>query len=274
MKIDQSTPGEITAAGKLCDWFASCPAALIAFSGGVDSSLVAFLSRRHLPREQVLAVISASPSLKLAELDDARAFCAAHDIPLEVIVSRELDDPNYVLNPGNRCYFCKHSLYSEMLGLRRLRPEAWILNGQNADDLADYRPGARAAQESGARAPLAECGLGKSAVRRLARQRGLRCWDKPASPCLSSRIPYGQRVTHEKLRRIDRAETILGESGFPVVRVRHCEREARVEVPADRLPALERRWPALRRRLLALGFETATIDREGFVSGKLNRALP
>ncbi len=254
-------------------WFAECPFALIAFSGGVDSSLVAFLARHYMPKERLLAVISASPSLKLSELDGAKQFCRNHDIPLRVIRTKEMEDPNYFNNPDNRCYFCKHSLYTELQDLRNEFPEAWILNGQNLDDLGDYRPGIQAARESGVRAPLAECKMDKGAVREMAQSFSLECWDKPASPCLSSRIPYGERVTVDKLRRIEDAEAILNEAGFHVVRVRHYEATARVEVPPDRVKELGKLWPEIRMQLKGLGFESALIDTEGFVSGKLNRVL-
>lgn len=245
----------------------------MAFSGGVDSSLVAFLARTLLGRERVLAVISASPSLKLSDLDAAKAFCLTHDIPLRVIRTAELDNPDYYTNPANRCYFCKHTLYSDLDAYARGHKNWWILNGTNHDDLGDYRPGLQAGTEFQVRSPLAECKIQKTEVRTLASALGLACWDKPASPCLSSRIPYGQRVTEQKLRQIEAGEQFLNELGFKVARVRHHNDRAIVEVPPDRLAELERVAGPVRERLLQLGFGGVELDREGFVSGKLNRAL-
>ncbi len=255
-------------------WFDACPFAVTAFSGGVDSSLVAWLATHLLGPERSLAVISASPSLKLSELDAAKAFAHRHAIPLQVVVTRELLDPDYFSNPANRCFFCKRTLYTELEDIARERPDAWILNGTNLDDLDDHRPGLEAARAFRVRSPLAESGLDKQAVRKLAADLGLECWNKPASPCLSSRIPYGERVTLEKLRRIEAAEAWLTAQGFPVCRVRHPGNNARVEVPCDRLAALQLLAPALSSALLPLGFQAVEIDPEGFISGKLNRDLP
>ncbi len=255
------------------DWFSECPGALVAFSGGVDSSLVAFLARTLLGKAQVVAVISASPSLKLSDLDTAKAFCLNHDIPLRVIRTSELDNPDYFTNPANRCYFCKHTLYSDLNIYAREFEGWWILNGTNGDDLGDYRPGIQAGAEFQVRSPLAECHFRKPAVRALASSLGLECWDKPASPCLSSRIPYGQRVTEKKLRQIEAGEMFLNELGFPVVRVRHNDGKAIIEVPDEQVPALQRFAGTVNDHLLELGFGAVEIDTEGFVSGKLNRSL-
>ncbi len=253
-------------------WFADCPGALVAFSGGVDSSLVAFLARTLLGPERVVAVISASPSLKLSDLDAAKTFCLSHNVPLRVIRTAELSNPDYYTNPANRCYFCKHTLYRDLDAYEEFAGW-WILNGTNHDDLGDYRPGIQAGSEFQVRSPLAECGFGKPAVRALAAALGLECWDKPASPCLSSRIPYGQRVTEQKLRQIEAGEQFLNELGFPVARVRHNDGRAVVEVPGERLADLGRVADTVSAQLLELGFQAVEIDREGFVSGKLNRAL-
>lgn len=254
-------------------WFEDCPGALVALSGGVDSSLVAFLARELLGRERTLAVISASPSLKLSDLDTAKTFCLAHDIPLRVIRTAELENPDYYSNPAKRCYFCKHTLYSDLDAYAQEFAGWWILNGTNQADLGDYRPGIVAGSEFQVRSPLADCGFEKPAVRELAERLGLECWDKPASPCLSSRIPYGQRVTEQKLRQIEAGEQLLNELGFPVARVRHHGVEAIVEVPTERLADLGTVSDKVNEQLLNLGFQTVTIDPEGFVSGKLNRAL-
>ncbi|MCK6459829.1 MAG: ATP-dependent sacrificial sulfur transferase LarE [Planctomycetes bacterium] len=264
--------GAPEAARRLDRWFAGCPSAAVAFSGGVDSALVAFWARRCLGRERMAAWTADSPSLKRSDLEVARAFCAAHDIPLRVLKTREVEDPAYAANPVDRCFHCKRTLYRALdAGARGTG--AWILSGANVDDLGDYRPGLVAAEEASVRHPLLECGIGKDLVRALARSRGLAVWDKPASPCLSSRIPYGQPVTAEKLARIEAAEAWLSARGFPVCRVRHDGDVARVEVPAERIGLLAPLMGGLRDAFAALGFRGVEIDAEGFVSGKLNRAI-
>lgn len=254
-------------------WFGECPGAILAFSAGVDSSLVAALARRFLGPARCLAVISASPSLKRSELEEGRQFCAALDIPLKIVHTRELENPSYQANPVNRCYHCKHTLYEELREVAAGHPGWWILNGQNADDASDYRPGIEAADEFSVRRPLAEAGAGKEAVRRMARELGLPVWDKPASPCLSSRIPYGEPVTLEKLERIERAEELLQTLGFRAVRVRHRGSRASIEVEKERIEGLRAQFAAIESRLKALGFASASIDNEGLVSGKLNRRI-
>ncbi len=254
-------------------WFGSQNGVLVAFSGGVDSSLVAYLARHFMGTDRCLAVISASPSLKMSELDSARRFARGHRIPLEVILTREMENPNYTSNPANRCYYCKHTLYTELESLLERFPGWVVANGQNVDDLGDYRPGLQAAKEFSVRAPLGECGIDKAMVRRLASHFNLECWDKPASPCLASRVPYGEEVTLEKLRQIERAESVLLESGFPVCRVRHFGDTARIEVPGEELQRLEAMLGAIRIQFLGIGFTGVEVDPEGFVSGKLNRVL-
>ncbi|HEX5137475.1 MAG TPA: ATP-dependent sacrificial sulfur transferase LarE [Planctomycetota bacterium] len=264
--------GPREAALRLDAWFAPCPSAAVAFSGGVDSALVAFWARRCLGRERATAWIADSPSLKRSDLEDARAFSVAHDIPLRVLATREVEDPAYAANPVDRCFHCKRTLYrtlADELG----RDAVWILSGANLDDQGDYRPGMAAAAEASVRHPLLACGVGKDAIRALAREVGLVVWDKPASPCLSSRIPYGQAVTASKLARIEAAEAWLLGRGFPVGRVRHDGETARVEVPLDRIAELSVLGDELRDALLGLGFNEVAVDAEGFVSGKLNRAI-
>lgn len=257
----------------LSDWFADCPGALIAFSGGVDSSLVAFLALHFLKEEHALAVISASPSLKLSDLDEAKDFARSHGLPVRIITTREMENPDYFNNPTNRCYFCKHTLYDALAGLRQDYPGWWVLNGTNTDDHGDYRPGLKAAEEFKVRSPLSECGIDKAGVRRLAAHFDLACWDKPASPCLSSRVPYGESITVKKLRQIEAAEALIRAVGCPVNRVRHFGDTARVEVPPEDRPRLDRARGELSRDICALGFKKVEFDEEGFVSGKLNRAI-
>lgn len=254
-------------------WFDECEFAIVALSGGVDSSLVAYLAHRVLGCGSNFAVIADSPSLKREDLRLAKSFCLRYGIPLRVIGTREIDNPNYYKNAANRCYFCKHTLYHDLQVLVDEYPGSWVLNGTNADDLGDYRPGLIAAKEFKVRSPLAECGFNKHAVRNLAETLGLQCWDKAASPCLSSRIAYGQPVTRQKLNQIEKAEEILGRMGFPVARFRHYGNEGRIEVPADEIPRLMDSYDEMEPLLKKLGFDSVCIDHEGFISGKLNREI-
>ncbi|MEM9227726.1 MAG: ATP-dependent sacrificial sulfur transferase LarE, partial [Verrucomicrobiota bacterium] len=215
----------------------------------------------------------ASPSLKASELELARDFAQEHAIPLRVIMTDELSKPEYFNNPANRCYTCKHTLYDAISSLRGQFPGWWILNGTNTDDHGDYRPGLQAAQEFSVHAPLAACELNKDDVRTLAEHYGLRCWDKPASPCLASRIPYGERITLEKLKAVETAESLLYTEGFPVNRVRHLGETARIEVPAEEVRTLQAKREPIEAALRTVGFSQVEIDGEGFVSGKLNRVL-
>jgi pyridinium-3,5-biscarboxylic acid mononucleotide sulfurtransferase len=246
---------------------------IIAISGGVDSSLVAFLSRKYLGKENTLAVISASPSLKQIDLVSAKSFCEENDINLEIIETKEIEDPNYYSNPINRCYFCKMNLYNELKIIADRYPGAIIINGQNYDDIADYRPGIKAANEFQVLTPLADCKLTKSDIRFIASHFNLSLWDKPASPCLSSRIPYGEEVTVQKLKKIEAAENLLNKFGFSEVRVRNYNNTARIEVPAERIKDLIKVKKDVSNKILQIGFSNCEIDDEGFISGKLNRVL-
>ncbi|MBD3221645.1 ATP-dependent sacrificial sulfur transferase LarE [bacterium] len=254
-------------------WFAACPSAVVAFSGGVDSSLVAYLARRHLGRDRCLAVVGDSPSLKRRDLDGAVAFAARHDIPLRVVATTELDDPRYRANPEDRCFHCKSVLFDQLDQVRQELGFAHVLGGENVDDHGDYRPGLRAVARFAVRGPLAECEVTKDELRQLARRLDLACWEKPASPCLSSRIPYFSEITGAKLRQIEAGEAWLEQRGFAVSRVRHHGTHARIEVPRDQVAGLEAMRADLATAFADLGFATVEIDPEGFVSGKLNRAL-
>ncbi len=258
--------------GRLKAWFNPVEGSLTAFSGGVDSALVLFLSHKFLG-EKGIGVIADSPSLKRRDLNQAKEFCEAYGIHLRIIRTGELENPNYASNPDNRCFFCKDTLYRKMEGLVEEYPDYYFLNGTNKDDHGDYRPGLQAASNHGIYSPLSDCGIGKTEVRLLAKHFGLPVWDKPASPCLSSRIPYGQEVTQHKLQQIEQAETFLNELGFEEVRVRHFGKEARIEVPATVVEKLLPLKVRIQARFAELEFETATIDAEGLVSGKLNRSI-
>lgn len=246
---------------------------IVAFSGGIDSALVVFLARKFLGKENVLAIISSSPSLKEKDLLIAINFCNQFDIELKVIKTTEFEDSRYTSNPVNRCYFCKFNLYDELNKISLLYPESEILNGQNFDDLSDYRPGSIAAKEFKILHPLADCKLSKNDIREISHYFSLPIWDKPASPCLSSRVPYGSEVTLQKLKQIEEAENILNDFGFEDVRVRHFDSIAVIEVPKNQIPDLLKIKDEVSTKISSLGFKQVNIDEEGLVSGKLNRAI-
>jgi uncharacterized protein len=248
---------------------------LVAFSGGVDSAYLAWIAHDVLGRDRALAVTALSDSypahhFALAQ-DVARHAGFAH----EIVETHEIDRPEYRANPVNRCYYCKQELYTTLAGVAATRGLAVIVDGNNADDRGDYRPGRQAAREAGVRSPLDEVDLGKAAIRALSRRAGLPGWDEPASACLSSRIPYDHAVTPEKLRQIERGEDALHALGFRVCRVRHHDTLARVEVAREDLQrALEPEMHgAIVRELQAAGYESVTIDPKGYRTGSLNEGL-
>lgn len=247
----------------------------VAFSGGVDSAVVAQAAQLALGN-QATAVTAVSPSLAEGELSQARELTALIGITHREIATQEFANAAYVQNAADRCYHCKTELYEQIVALCRAFPSATIANGTNADDLADYRPGLRAADEHRVRSPLAECSIGKSQVRSLASYFKLPVWDKPAMPCLSSRVAYGEAVTPERLRMIDRAEQFLRGHDLPLVRVRYHRGDvARLEVPLQDLPRLAA--SPLRGQiceaLQAFGFRFVTLDLMGFRSGSLNTLI-
>ena len=254
-------------------WFSEHHASMVAFSGGIDSSMVLFLARQVQGKENVLAVISASESLKHRDLQEAREFCSRYDIRLQEIKTRELSDVHYAANPENRCFYCKSHLFKMMKELQTDYPEYELLSGTNRDDVGDYRPGINAAQNYRVLAPLADCGITKNELRAMARHFNLPNWNKPASPCLSSRIPYHQSVTPAKLQQIEEAESYLNQLGFQDVRVRHYGTTARIEVLPEKIAQLNLLASTIASRLSHLGFSCIDIDQEGLVSGKLNRSI-
>jgi len=246
--------------------------AVVAFSGGVDSSLVAAAAARALG-PAALAVTAVSPSVAAGELDGARRVAAAIGIAHETIATDELAREGYRRNGPDRCYFCKTELYTTLSELARRRGYATLLSGANADDAGDWRPGLRAAGEHGVRHPLLEAGAGKAEDRALARALGIPSADKPASPCLASRIPYGTAVDPDTLARIDRAERAVRELGFPVLRVRHHGILGRIEIAAEDLDRALDREAEIAAVVRAAGYAHAVVDREPFRSGRLNAVL-
>jgi len=247
--------------------------ALVAFSGGVDSSLALALAARALPAANVLAVTSNNETYLPSELDLASEFAASLGVEHLVVNTRELDDPNYASNPINRCYFCKSTLYSDLAALAEERGYGCVVDGANKDDEGDYRPGRKAARELGVVSPLSVAGVGKAEVRELAKHLGLPSWDKPALACLSSRFPYGQEITPEKLAQVARAEEFMRREGFRQVRVRHHGEIARLEVGPEELERAFAERARITAELLDAGFLYVTLDLAGYKSGSLNAAL-
>lgn len=248
----------------------------VAYSGGVDSTVVAQAAFEALG-DATVAVTAVSESLASGELEEARQIAGRIGIRHRVIHTDEFANPDYVSNRPDRCYFCKSELYGRLSGMLGELGVDVIASGANTDDLGDHRPGMRAAAENGVRHPLQECGLGKAEVRALARAWGLPTWDKPATPCLSSRIAYGVEATPERTRMIDQAEQWLRRRGLRILRVRYHQGDlARIEVPLDDLPRLVDLQ--VRGELIAafreLGFRFVTLDLEGFRSGSFNGAVP
>jgi len=254
------------------------PAVLVAYSGGVDSALVAAVAVEQLgPRAQAITGVSPAlaPHLRQEARDQARWLGIAHrEVP-----TAELADPAYAANPDDRCYACKRELHSLLGPIAAAAGGATVVDGVNRDDLGDHRPGIRAAREYGVVSPLADCGIDKVGVRQISRALGLPWWDKPANPCLASRFPYGEPISAARLVRVAAAEDWLRQRGFPELRVRSQGETARIELPADRLGDALQQWqhPHQRQALVAafrqLGFSAVALDLEGLVSGKLNREL-
>lgn len=246
---------------------------IIAFSGGVDSAFLLQVARQELG-ERAVAVIGISPSLLPEELDEAREVAQKIGAPLREVETHEIEDENYAANPTNRCYFCKSELFDVLTLLGQSEGFDAVCDGTNLDDMKEWRPGAQAGAERAIRSPLREVGLTKAEIRELSRQVGLPTWDKPAMPCLSSRIPYGQAVTREALHRIGRAEVWLREKGLREVRVRHYLEndapQARLEIAPAEMPQIFAFWEEVGPRLREWGFESVLLDMEGYKRGKMN----
>jgi uncharacterized protein len=250
-----------------------CGSVVIGYSGGVDSVFLATIAVEVLGAANVLAVTGKSDSVASWMEDIARDVAGRFGIPWLEVETRELEDPRYAANPSNRCYFCKTELWSRLSTVARDRGLRTVLDGSNADDVGDHRPGAVAAAEAAVRSPLLEAGLGKDEIRAWSRELGLPTWDQPAAPCLASRLPYGIAVTPERLKQVERAELALRALGFRDFRVRHHDGLARLEVHPTELAAVAR----LRREVLAAvraaGFRRVLVDLQGYRRGALNEGL-
>lgn len=248
---------------------------LIAYSGGVDSAYLAYVAHQILG-EDMRAILADSASLARAHLEDALRFAREQQIPIDVITTAELDHADYVKNDATRCFHCKDELFTVMERERQRLGYRHLAYGMNLDDRGEFRPGQQAAGKHSVLAPLAEAGLTKQDIRELARQAGLRVWDKPASACLASRIEYGRPVTAEVLRQVEEGEALLRQMGFRQIRVRHHGELARIEIAQDEMPraltleCMNRLAVSFR----ALGFQYVTLDCEGYRSGSMNAVLP
>jgi pyridinium-3,5-biscarboxylic acid mononucleotide sulfurtransferase len=277
-KIPEAGTAQDGAGAKLRDLearLARLDSLMVAYSGGVDSAFLAGTAHRVLGA-RMLAVLADSPSLARRDLEQARAFAGSLGMPLRVVETQELDRPEYARNEADRCFHCKDELFEVMEGLGRDLGFTHIAYGMNADDTKDFRPGQRAAKEHDVLAPLAEAGLTKLEVRALAKAAGYPLWDRPAAPCLSSRVEYGRTVTREVLEQVEKAEESLRQLGFRELRVRHHGELARVEIARQELPralSLEM-LDAITAGLKQAGFKYVTLDCAGFRSGSLNAILP
>jgi uncharacterized protein len=255
-------------ADRLASVLGQCSSVLVAYSGGVDSALVAVAARRALGRARAVAALGVSPSLGHHQHRQAAELAARFDLELIEIPTHELADPGYVANAPSRCYFCKRELWARLSGVAAARGLAVVADGTNADDLDEHRPGLAASRDHGVRSPLAELGMSKAQVREVARGMGLPNWDAPAAPCLASRITYGLAVTPSRLGQVEAAEAALravGVSGD--FRVRHRGHEARIEVDAMEFARVRAAGATLGERLAALGFRRVTLDLAGYRRG-------
>src|SRR3954470_2156058 len=248
---------------------------VLGYSGGVDSALLAVIGARALGPDRFLAVTGRSPSYPEVQYQNAIELARRFDIPLLEIETHELDDPRYLSNSTERCYFCKSELWTRLHKVAEERRFDTIIDGTNADDLGEHRPGLRAAAEQRVRSPLAELGWAKADVRNAAREMGLPTWDAPAAPCLSSRVRYGLEITSERLRQVEEGEAFLRELGVHGdLRVRHHGRSASVEVAPDQMDRLRAQWSSIDAEFASLGFERVELDPAGYRRGALLTIAP
>jgi uncharacterized protein len=246
------------------------PSALLGYSGGVDSTLLAVVMRQELGRDRMLAAIGRSPSYPEVQWRAAREVADRFDIPVLEIDTHELDDPSYLANPTNRCFFCKTELWSRLVPLAQGRGLAVVCDGTNADDLHEHRPGKAAGAAAGVRSPLADVGMTKAEIRAASRDLGLPSWDAPAAPCLSSRVQYGLAITPSRLRQVEQGEAYLRSLGITGdLRLRHADTVARIEVEPSWIARLEQRRAEITAHLTRLGFAQVEIDPRGYRRGSL-----
>lgn len=270
-RVDESKERE--ARQRLTAVLEDCESVCVGYSGGVDSVFLATMAASVLGRDRVLAVTGRSAAYPSVQHRMALECVVRFDIPHIEVETHELDDPDYVANPPNRCYFCKSELWDRLDVIAREHGLRTVVDGSNADDATDHRPGARAGLERSVRSPLQEAGLGKAMIRAISRRMGLPTWDQPASPCLASRLTYGLRVTPERLAQVEEAESLLRAQGLREFRVRHHGDAARVEVAPAELDAAGAVVSALAPAIRRLGFRRVLLDVEGYRRGALNEGL-
>jgi len=259
------------------NWFRALGPCLVAYSGGVDSGLLAFVGQKVLG-EQCLSVLAEGSALSARERNHALGFATDHGLHLRVVQTREMEKEGYLANAGDRCYYCKQALFEKLEEVKAQLAstaggERPVVYGVNVDDLGDYRPGLQAAKEAGVKSPYLDLGITKNQVRELCRHYGLHLAEKPAMPCLASRIPHGERVDHEKLDQIEKGEDFLYGLGLRICRVRHHGTVARIEVSPDDFSFVIAHGRIIQDHFNSLGFQFASLDLGGFSSGKLNRTL-
>lgn len=257
---------------KLKGLLQSLPGAVIAYSAGVDSTFLTAIAREVLG-DRILAVTAVSPTYPEHQLSEAKEWAARYGINHLVIRTNEFEEPKFTANPPERCYYCKKALFQELQKIAAAKPNWVLLDGANSDDLADYRPGHRAAVELGVRSPLQEAGLTKEEIRDFSKEMALPTWDKPAYACLASRVPYGTRITPEVLKRIDLAENFLTSLGLAEIRVRDHFPLARIEVAKTDLGLAWENRELISRKLHEIGYPYVTLDLDGFRSGSMNEVL-